>query len=48
MAGRAPCAGGGHFVTDIPLRSALPMVARENLRASHRSKDNIVADYFNH
>ena len=28
-AGRAPCAGGGHFVTGIPLRVVLPMVARE-------------------
>ena len=39
-AGRAPCAGGGHFVTGIPLRVGhfvtgiplrvvLPMVARE-------------------
>jgi hypothetical protein len=23
----APCAGGGHFVTGIPLRLALPLVA---------------------
>ena len=27
--GRAPCAGGGHFVTCIPLRLALPLVASD-------------------
>ena len=26
-AGQAPCAGSGHFVTCIPLRLALPLVA---------------------
>jgi hypothetical protein len=35
-AGRAPSAGSGHFVTGIPLRLALPMVAMENLRADWR------------
>ncbi|MBB5315765.1 hypothetical protein HDF09_000415 [Edaphobacter lichenicola] len=29
-AGRASCAEGGHFVTCIPLRLALPLVATEN------------------
>jgi hypothetical protein len=28
-AGRASCAEGGHFVTRIPLRMALPLVAKE-------------------
>jgi hypothetical protein len=27
-AGRAPCAGGGHFVTRFGLRGALPLVAK--------------------
>jgi hypothetical protein len=31
-----PCAGGGHFVTCIPLRLALPLVAIKNLSADHR------------
>jgi hypothetical protein len=35
-AGRASYAEGGHFVTCIPLRLALPMVAMENLCADHR------------
>src|SRR3984885_15644052 len=30
-AGRAPCAGGGHFVTCVPLRLALPLVASKIL-----------------
>ena len=28
--GRAPCAGGGHFVTCVPLWLALPLVAKED------------------
>jgi hypothetical protein len=28
-AGRAPCAGGGHFVTFAELRAVLPMVGTE-------------------
>ena len=29
-AGRAHCAWGGHFVMGIPLRLALPLVAKED------------------
>ena len=31
-----PCAGGGHFVTCIPLRLTLPLVAIKELSADHR------------
>jgi len=31
-AGRAPCAGGGHFVTCIGLRVVLPLVGTEFIR----------------
>ena len=41
-AGRAPCAGGGHFVTGIGLRAVLPVVAIEFLadqREAHAKQE---------
>jgi hypothetical protein len=35
-AGRAPCAGGGHFVTYAELRVVLPLVGRIILVCDHR------------